>query len=102
MRKVIEYTLVSADGAFDDPVNLGFMQYQDDAYMRDGLGLLTACDAMLFGRSTYQAFAKLYQGGRAHRWAGRLNAIPKYVFSSTLAAPTGTTRPSSGATPSPR
>jgi dihydrofolate reductase len=84
MRNVIEYTLVSADGAFDDPANLGFMQYQDDAYMRDGLGLLTACDAMLFGRSTYQIFAKLYQGGRAHPWAGRLNAIPKYVFSSTL------------------
>lgn len=84
MRKVIEYTLVSADGAFDDPVNLGFMQYQDDAYMRDGLGLLTACDAMLFGRSTYQAFAKLYQGSRARPWADRLNAIPKYVFSSTL------------------
>ena len=40
MRKVIEWTLVSADGAFDDPVGLGFMQYQDDAYMRDGLGLL--------------------------------------------------------------
>jgi len=84
MRKVIEYTLVSADGAFDDPVNLGFMQYQDDAYMRDGLGLLTACDAMLFGRSTYQIFAKFYQSGRAHPWADRLNAIPKYVFSSTL------------------
>ena len=84
MRKVIEYTLVSADGAFDDPGGLGFMQYQDDAYMRDGLGLLTACDAMLFGRSTYQTFAKLYQGGRAHPWAGRLHAIPKYVFSSTL------------------
>jgi len=84
MRKVIEYTLVSADGAFDDPVNLGFMQYQDDAYIRDGLGLLTACDAMLFGRSTYQIFAKLYQVGRVHPWAERLNAIPKYVFSSTL------------------
>jgi hypothetical protein len=70
MRKVIEYTLVSADGAFDDPVSQGFMQYQDDAYMRDGLGLLTACDAMLFGRSTYQIFAKLYQAGGAHPWAG--------------------------------
>lgn len=84
MRKVIEYTLVSADGAFDDPVNLGFLQYQDDAYMRDGLGLLTACDAVLFGRSTYEIFAKIYQGGRAHPWADRMHAIPKYVFSSTL------------------
>jgi dihydrofolate reductase len=53
MRKVIEWTLVSADGVFDDPVGLGFMQYQDDAYLRDP-------------------------------WAGRMHAIPKYVFSSTL------------------
>ena len=60
MRNVIEYTLVSADGVFDESVVRGFMEYQDDAYVRDGLGLLTACDAMLFGRSTYQIFAKLY------------------------------------------
>ncbi len=84
MRNVIEYTLVSADGVFDESVVLGFTQYQDDAYMRDGLGLLTACEATLFGRGTYQIFAKLYQGGRVHPWAGRLDAIPKYVFSSTL------------------
>ncbi len=84
MRNLIEWTLVSADGAFDDPVGLGFMQYQDDAYMRDGLGLLTACDALLFGRSTYEMFSKLYHGGRAHLWADRMHAIPKYVFSSTL------------------
>jgi len=83
MRKVIEYTLVSADGVFEDPANLGFMEYRDDAYMRDGLGLLTACDAMLFGRRTYQTFAKGWPG-MVHPWAGRLNAMPKYVFSSTL------------------
>jgi dihydrofolate reductase len=29
-------------------------------------------------------FSKLYQGGRAHLWADRMHAIPKYVFSSTL------------------
>lgn len=83
MRKIIEYTLVSADGVFDDPVKLGFLEYRDDAYLRDGLGLLTACDAMLFGRHTYQTFAKAWPG-RAHPWADRLNAIPKYVFSSAL------------------
>jgi hypothetical protein len=55
MRKVIEYTLVSADGVFEDPANLGFMEYRDDAYRRDGLGLLTACDAMLFGRSAHRS-----------------------------------------------
>jgi dihydrofolate reductase len=84
MRNVIEYTLVSADGVFDASAIPGFRQHQDDAYMRDGLGLLTACEAMLFGRGTYQLFAKLYQGGRDHPWADRMNAVPKYVFSSTL------------------
>jgi dihydrofolate reductase len=85
LRKVIEYVLVSADGVFEDPVGMGVGQYQDDAYLRDGLGLLTACDAILFGRRTYESFAKLYDGG-GHKpmWAERLNAIPKYVFSSTL------------------
>jgi len=68
MRKIIKYTLVSADGVFEDPVRLGFLEYRDDAYLRDGLGLLTACDAMLFGRHTYQMFAKVWPG-RAHPWA---------------------------------
>lgn len=85
MRKVIEYVLVSADGVFEDPVAMGVGEYQDEAYLRDGLGLLTACDAILFGRRTYEAFAELY-GGRDHKpmWADRLTTIPKYVFSSTL------------------
>jgi dihydrofolate reductase len=85
VRKVIEYVLVSADGVFEDPVAMGVAEYQDEAYLRDGLSLLTACDAILFGRRTYEAFAKLYHGG-VHKpmWADRLNAIPKYVFSSTL------------------
>src|SRR5438874_1444788 len=87
MRKVIEYTLISADGVFEDPVAMGVDEYQDEAYLRDGLGLLTACDALLFGRGMYQAFAELYDSpGRIHKpaWTDRLNAIPKYVFSSTL------------------
>lgn len=87
MRKLIEYTLISADGVFDDPdpVAMGVGAFQDEAYLRDGLGLLTACEAILFGRSTYEAFASLYSGG-THKptWAGRLTAIRKYVFSSTL------------------
>jgi dihydrofolate reductase len=83
MRKIIEYTLVSVDGVFAGPDVSGFMSYRDDAYMRDGLGQLLACDAMLMGRTTYEAFAKTWPG-RAHPWAGRLNGIQKYVFSSKL------------------
>ena len=85
MRRVIEYALVSADGVFEDPVAMGVGQHQDQAYLRDGLGLLLSCDAILFGRRTYKAFADLYQGGdHKPMWADRLTTMPKYVFSSTL------------------
>jgi dihydrofolate reductase len=83
MGRLIEYTLVSADGVFEDPTGVA-AEYGDEAYLRDGLGLLAASDAVLFGRRSYEAFAKLYSPGRARHWADRLNAIPKYVLSSTL------------------
>jgi dihydrofolate reductase len=83
MRKIIEHTLVSADGVFEDPQNWGLGNFQDDAYLRDGLGQLLGCDAMLMGRRTYELLAKAYPS-RTDPWAVRLNAMPKYVFSSTL------------------
>jgi dihydrofolate reductase len=83
MRKIIEYALVSVDGIFAEADTSGFFEYRDEAYLRDGLGLLLACDAILMGRNTYEGFAKLWPG-RTHPWADRINAIQKYVFSSTL------------------
>jgi dihydrofolate reductase len=83
MRKIIEYTLVSIDGVFAGPALQRFLDYRDDAYLRDGLGQLLACDAMLMGRTTYESFARIWPGS-AHPWADRLNAIQKYVFSSAL------------------
>jgi dihydrofolate reductase len=83
MRKIIEYTLVSADGVFEDPQNWGLSNFQDDAYRRDGLGQLLACDAMLMGRRSYEFFANVYPS-RTDPWAVRVNAMHKYVFSSTL------------------
>lgn len=83
MRKIIEYTLVSLDGVFAGPVVQRFLDFRDDAYLRDGLGQLLACDAMLMGRTTYEIFERIWPG-RAHPWAARLNAMQKYVFSSTL------------------
>src|SRR5262249_25278592 len=60
-----------------------FFEYRDEAYLRDGLGQLLACDALLMGRTTYEIFAKLWPG-RTHPWADRINVMPKYVFSSKL------------------
>ena len=83
MRNLIEYTLLSVDGVFAGTNISGFFEYRDEAYLRDGLGQLLACDALLMGRTTYESFAKLWPG-RTHPWADRINAMPKYVFSSTL------------------
>jgi dihydrofolate reductase len=83
MRKLIEYTLVSIDGVYENPQKWGAMTYRDEAYLRDGLGLLLACDALLMGRCTYEISANIWPF-RSDAWARRLNAMRKYVFSSRL------------------
>ncbi len=84
MGKIIEYTLVSVDGVYTDPAGLGFMRFRDEAYLRDGLGVLSASEAMIMGRGFYEASAKMWQSRPDHPWANRLNTMAKYVFSSTL------------------
>jgi len=72
------------DGVFESPQTWGAMTYGDEAHWRDGLGVLLACYAMLMGKKdTYEASAKIWPS-RTDAWAIRLNAMQKYVFSSTL------------------
>jgi len=84
MRKVIEHVLISLDGVVGGTDISGFFGYTDDAYMRDRLGQLLECDAMLMGRNTYEEFAEFWPRLAQHPLADRVNALPKYVFSSTL------------------
>jgi dihydrofolate reductase len=85
MRKLIEYTLITVDGVVEDPQSWGFASYRDDAYLRDGLGLLLSCEAMVMGRATYESNARIWPARAGqHPWADRLNEITKYVCSSTL------------------
>jgi len=86
MGKIIEYTLVSVDGVYTDPARLGFMRFRDEAYLRDGLGVLSASEAMIMGRGFYEASAKMWQSRPDHPWAHRINTMAKYVFTSTLKA----------------
>jgi len=83
MRNILEDTLVSLDGVSAGAAVSGFAEYRDEAYLRDGLGQALACDALLMGRTTYEDFAKIWPR-RTDPWADRINAMPKYVFSSTL------------------
>jgi dihydrofolate reductase len=82
MRKIIESTLVSADGVVGSPP-LWAMDYRDEEVTRDALERLSGSDAMLMGRGTYELFAATWPG-QTDDFAQRMNAIRKYVFSSTL------------------
>jgi dihydrofolate reductase len=84
MRTILESTLVSLDGIYAGAGVSRFAAYRDDeAYMRDGLDQALSCDALLMGRTTYEDFIRIWPR-RTDPWAERINAMPKYVFSSTL------------------
>src|SRR5229473_8038823 len=93
MGWVIEYTLASAHGGMDSQAAAyegtsppaSFLSFRDPAYLRDGLGVLHACHAMLTGRTVYELSSQLWPGREGdHPWAARLNAMPKHVFSPKL------------------
>jgi dihydrofolate reductase len=82
MRRIIESTLVSLDGVLGDP-HIWATEYFDDEAEKYALELLSASDAMLMGRHTYEFFAAAFPH-RTGQYGGRINEIRKYVFSNTL------------------
>ena len=82
MRKLIESTLVSADGVIGDPPQWA-MEYRDAEVTAEALERLAEADAMLMGRGTYELFSAVWPG-QSGEFADRMNSIRKYVFSATL------------------
>ena len=94
MRKVIASIFVTLDGVVEDPggaegFELGGWSFKysgrSEEETTDAADLLKASDALLLGRVTYQGFAaawpKMTDGGW---YAEKMNAMPKYVVSSTI------------------
>src|SRR5262247_3795411 len=82
MRKIIESTLVSLDGIFGDP-HIWATEYFDHEAEEYALELLSAADAMLMGRRTYEFFAAAFPH-QTGEYGARINGIRKYVFSNSL------------------
>src|SRR5262245_15970646 len=82
MRKIIESTLVSLDGVFGEP-HTWATEYFDQEAQGYALELLSAADAMLMGRRTYEFFAAAFPH-QTGEYGARINSIQKYVFSNTL------------------
>ncbi len=83
--------VVQAPGGAEEDTEGGFahggwsMPYFDPGTMGSAIDtLLSATDALLFGRRTWQAMAAAWPGRAGDPFADRMNALPKYVASRTL------------------
>jgi dihydrofolate reductase len=90
MRKLIESTFVTLGGDISAPQDWAgpYLSGEEiDAYARD---LLFGADALLLGRRTYEGLSAAYPtmaspaAGAMADFIERMNAIPKYVASTTL------------------
>jgi len=84
MRKITVGCLMSLDGVTADPRSWA-SAYFDERAVSDSLAKLERTDAMLMGRGAYEYFQPAWSGASGP-YMDRINAIRKYVFSSTLDA----------------
>jgi dihydrofolate reductase len=80
MRKIINSAFLSLDGVTADP---GSWAIFDPGSGQEAAQVLQALDGMLMGRGTYEYFADVMPE-QTGPYAEAINAIRKYVFSSTL------------------
>jgi dihydrofolate reductase len=85
VRKLVESTFMTLDGVMSNPQVWG-PQYWNDEHLSYAHDLLFASDALLLGRETYVAFAESWppRAGQDD-YTDRINAMPKFVASKTLA-----------------
>jgi dihydrofolate reductase len=87
MRKLINSTYISLDGVIENPQNwpsLGSFASDGGQLQTD---LLQACDGVVMGRHTYDGFAPVWAAQSGDPYSDRINAMAKYVASTTLQDP---------------
>lgn len=80
MRKIINSAFISLDGVTEDPGS--WATFDPDAG-EEAAQVMRTHDGMLMGRGTYEYFADVMPK-QTGPYPDAINAIPKYVFSSTL------------------
>jgi dihydrofolate reductase len=87
MRKIINSTYISLDGVIEAPHLWPPTEVSYPEAERIQTELLLDCDAVVMGRQTYEGFAPVWPTRSGDPYSDRINAMPKYVVSSTLEAP---------------
>jgi dihydrofolate reductase len=82
MRKLIESTLVSLDGVIESPERWSPF---DEAATQLAMEDLDSYDAFVMGRVTYERLRANWAPVRGNPYIDRINAMPKYVASRSLA-----------------
>lgn len=81
MRKLIESTLVSLDGAVEAPERWANFDAEDAALAAERLH---TCDAFVMGRVTYENFLANWGHITGDPYIDLINTMPKYVASRSL------------------
>ena len=87
MRKLVVSEWVTLDGVFDaDSMPQWFIPFQSDERVKHIKKVIEACDALVFGRTTYEMLGPYWsaQKNDENGPAAKLNSVRKYVVSSTL------------------
>jgi dihydrofolate reductase len=87
MRRLIESTHVSLGGEIGSLDSWSF-PYLDEDHLTYATDMLNAADALLLGRRTYEGLSTAYSAMEPNPFVDRMNAIPKFVASTTLAEST--------------
>ena len=88
MRKVVAAEFLSLDGVMESPDKWHFPYFNDEMGQAVGEGFASA-DAMLIGRVNYEEWAAFWPGQdpQENPMAAQMNAMKKYVVSTTLEEP---------------
>jgi dihydrofolate reductase len=90
MRKVVAAAFLSLDGVMESPDKWHFPYFNEEMGQAVGEGF-AAADAMLMGRVNYEEWAAFWPGQdpEENPMAAQMNAMKKYVVSTTLEEPLG-------------
>jgi dihydrofolate reductase len=88
MAKIINSTYITLDGVVEGPHLWPSLDRPgDERAFQIQTELLLTCDAVLMGRRTDEGFAPVWPTRSGDPYSDRINAMPKYVVSTTLEDP---------------
>jgi len=88
MRKIINSTYITLDGVVEGPhLWPSLNRPSDERADQIQTALALTCDAPRMGRRTYEVFAPVWPTRSGDRLSDHINAMPKYVVSTTLNDP---------------